>query len=294
MGVIELAASPRAAVMAARLVKALPTGMALRAADILARRAASQVDSPVVRALRHNQAVVRGLPIDDPRLDQAALTALQITARGYVHLFKNLGKPTETLRSCWKIDDDLVETINSYRERGQGVFYTGIHTAGFDQVLITLGTYGYPVMGLSYADPTAIYRFQNQVRINSGVTLLEISSQSLRQALRFLRQGNVVFTGCDRPDPKGENLIFFGRKARLPVGHARLALHANAPIIAGATCRTGEGTYRASLVGVFEPEKPGGNDHFVIDLAQRIISAFEVFLSQHADEWLMFFPVWDL
>lgn len=294
MDVIELAASPRAAVMAARLVKALPTAVALRTADILARRAASQVDSPVVRALRHNQAVVRGLPIDDPGLDQAAFRALQITARGYVHLFKNIGKPTETLRSCWKIDDDLVETITSYHESGQGVFYAGIHTAGFDHVLITLGTYGYPVMGLSYADPTAIYRFQNQVRINSGVTLMEISSQSLRQALRYLRQGNVVFTGCDRPDPNGEELIFFGRKARLPVGHARLAQHANAPIVAGVTRRTGEGTYLASLVGVFEPEKAGGNGRTTIALAQRIISAYEVYLSQRADEWLMFFPVWDL
>jgi len=292
MGVVELAADPRAAIVAARLVRALPTGMALRTADLLARRAARQVDSPVVQALRHNQAVVRDLPVDDPNLDQAAFNALQITARGYVHLFKNIGQPAETLRSIWQIDDELVETIRPYHERGQGVFYAGFHMAGFDQVLISLGAYGYPVLGLTYADPTAIYRFQNQVRINCGVSIMDISPQSLRQALRYLRQGNVVATACDRPDPHGEELIFCGRKARLPVGHARLALHAKVPLVVGVTRLTGEGTYRASLLGLFEPEKTGNGDREVISLAQRVITTFEAYLCQHPDEWLMFFPVW--
>jgi lauroyl/myristoyl acyltransferase len=292
MGIVELAADPRATAFAARLVRFIPTGLALRLADMLARRAANQVDSPVIRALRQNQAVVRGLPVDDPSLDQAAFKALQITTRGYVHLFKNLGKSVETRRAVCVIDEPFINKIVSYYQSGQGVFVVGFHMAGFDQVIVSLGTYGFPLLGLTYADPNAVYRFQNQVRLNCGVNVMDITPQSLRQGLRYLRQGNVVMTACDRPDPLGEELVFFGRKARLPVGHARLALHAGVPLVVGVTRRTGEGTYAASMLDIFEPYSTGNDTQDAIDLSQRVITVFEAYLRQHPEEWLMFFPVW--
>ena len=292
MGIVELAADPRAAALAARLVRALPIGVGLRLADLLASRAAAQADTPVIQALRQNQAVVRGLPVDDPSLDQAAFKALQITARGYVYLFKNLGSSVETRRSLCVIDQEIVNKIITYHERGQGVFVVGFHMAGFDQVVLSLGTYGFPVMGLSYANPNAVYRFQNQVRINCGVDMRDITPKSLRQALRYLRQGNVVMTACDRPDPDGEELEFFGRKARLPVGHARLVLHAGVPMAVAVTYRTGEGTYGSTMLDFIEPRSSGDDARDVIDLAQRVISTFESYLRQHPEEWLMFFSVW--
>jgi len=292
MGIVELAADPRATVLAARLVRAMPLRVGLGLADVVARRAAAQVNTPTIRALRHNQAVVRGLPIDDPSLDQAIFKVLQTTARGYVYLFKYIEESVEARRALCVIDQQAIDAIMPYHLRGQGVFVVGFHLAGFDQVVISLGTYGFPVLGLSYADPTAVYQFQNQVRINSGVNVQAITPQSLRQALRYLRLGNVVMTACDRPDPEGEELLFFGRKARLPVGHARLALHAGVPLAVAVTCRTGEGAYRASLLDFIQPQRTGDDARDAIDLAQRVISSFEAYLRQHPDEWLMYFPVW--
>ena len=99
MGIVELAADPRATALLPVWCACCLYRAGLRLADLLARRAADQVDSPMIRALRHNQSVVRGLPVDDPSLDHAAFKALQITARGYVHLFKNLEKSVETRRA---------------------------------------------------------------------------------------------------------------------------------------------------------------------------------------------------
>ncbi len=293
MGIVELAADPRATVLAARLVRMLPLRVGLSLADLLARRAAAQVNTPTIRALRHNQAVVRGLPYDDPSLDDAAFKALQITARGYVYLFKKLDESVESKRALCAIDQQTIDTLLPYHLSGRGLFVVGFHLAGFDQVVISLGTYGFPLLGLTYADPTAVYQFQNQVRINSGVNMLAITPQSLRQALRYLRQGNAVMTACDRPDPDGEELLFFGRKARLPVGHARLALHAGVPLAVAITTRTGEGTYHATLLDLIEPQRTGDDNQDAIDLAQRVITGFEGYLRQHPEEWLMYFPVWE-
>lgn len=292
MGVVELAADPRAAVFAVRLIRAMPLRMALGLADILARRAVAQVDAPAIRALRHNQAVVRGLPVEDPALDQAVFRVMQITARGYVYLFKNIDKSVESRRELCAIDQAAIDAILPQHLEGRGAFVVSFHMAGFDQVVVTLGTYGFPMMGLSYADPTAIYKFQNQVRVNFGVNMEAITPQSLRHALRYLRQGNVVMTACDRPDPNGEELVFFGRPARLPVGHARLALRARVPMVVAVTTMVGEGKYRAQLLEVFELQPTGDEAHDSIVLAQRVISTFETHLRRHPDEWLMFFPVW--
>ena len=90
----------------------------------------------------------------------------------------------------------------------------------------------------------------------------------------------------------GEELEFFGRKARLPVGHARLALHAGVPLAVAVTRRTGEGTYAATMLDFFEPYSTGNDTQDAIDLSQRVITVFEGYLRQHPEEWLMFFPVW--
>ena len=59
------------------LARVLPRDLASSFADWLAGLAASGVDTPVVRAIRANQAVVRGVPYDHPGLQKAAAEVLQ-------------------------------------------------------------------------------------------------------------------------------------------------------------------------------------------------------------------------
>ena len=101
-----------------------------------------------------------------------------------------------------------------------------------------------------------------------------------------------MVTAVDRPDPRGELLEFFGRPARLLVGHARLAIRTGAPIMVGGTYQEENGRYRAILLEVLESgeyqDKPNGE----LVLAQEVMRVHERFIRQRPDQWMMFHPVW--
>ncbi|MGH2619898.1 MAG: lysophospholipid acyltransferase family protein, partial [Anaerolineales bacterium] len=132
----------------------------------------------------------------------------------------------------------------------------------------------------------------NRIRRSFGVDLSPTNFNSLRQAIRHLRKGGMVVTAVDRPDPQGELLEFFGRPARLLVGHARLAIRTGAPIIVGGTYQEANGRYRAVLLDVLESnpyaDKPTGE----LELAQAVMRIHEHFIRQRPDQWMMFHPVW--
>jgi KDO2-lipid IV(A) lauroyltransferase len=148
------------------------------------------------------------------------------------------------------------------------------------------------LLGLSYPNPQGSYRVQHDIRVSFGVNLIPISISSLRKAFKHLRRGGVVLTLVDRPVEEGEMLDFFGRPARLPVGHARLAVRANAPMLVGYTFREGDQMYRGIKLDLIEPSHSGDEERDVRDLAQEVLRRFEPEIQKRPDEWFMFHPLW--
>lgn len=280
---------PTAGISLARL---LPPKVACRFAAWIADRVAGQTGTPLVEALRTNQAVVRGLPREDPELDQAVQAVLRNTTRSYLELFQLMRKGHAGLSQSGELDAELVSAGRKYLEAGRGLLYTGCHTMGLDLMILLIGGLGYPIQGLAYPETEASYVVTNQIRRSFGLDLTPTDFRSLRRAMRHLRGRGMVATAIDRPDPRGEMLEFCGLPARLPIGHARLALRAAAPIMAGGTFLDPTGRYRAVLLDVLETDpfqdKPNGE----LELAQEVIRIHERFIRQRPDQWLMFHPVW--
>jgi len=164
--------------------------------------------------------------------------------------------------------------------------------SSFNILLLALGVRGFPIQALSYARVRGAYHIDNTLRIKFGLNLTPISFQSLRQAIRQLRDGGLVMTGVDRPDEGGEWLTFFGHKAKLPVGHARLALRTGSKILVGMVQAMGDGRYRAVCGSLIEPELTSDRDQDVLMLAQRVLSVIEDYIRSRPEEWLIFQPVW--
>jgi len=101
-----------------------------------------------------------------------------------------------------------------------------------------------------------------------------------------------VLTAVDRPDKSGEELIFFGRKVYLPIGHARLALRTKSHIMVVVCKSDGPGHYKGISSQVIEPESTGDEYHDAVNLAQRVLAELENYIRSRPDEWLMFWPVW--
>jgi lauroyl/myristoyl acyltransferase len=101
----------------------------------------------------------------------------------------------------------------------------------------------------------------------------------------------LVLTGVDRPDVGGEELTFFGRKVRLPVGHARMALRTGAKIVVGVVQRV-SGGYHVTGPRIIEPIRSGDTRRDVLQLAQHVIDILAGYIRERPEEWMMFLPVW--
>lgn len=276
--------------LAMALARLLPEQPMLQLADALADRAARE-DSPTVRAVRANQAVVRGLRPDDPALDRAVQAVFRSAGRGYVALYRAMARGREYLLRGCEIAPELIDRIACARGSRRGLVLVGPHLSAFDFFLLTIAAHGYPMQALTPPSPTSTFKLQNELRTKYGAEATPASVESVRLAIRRLKAGGIVGTGLDRPDPSGEWIEFFGRQAFLPIGFARLAVRTGALLLPGAMLPAGPGRYRAVGLEVLEPPA-SRSDGAARSLAREALRSVEPLIRTYADEWLMFHAVW--
>jgi KDO2-lipid IV(A) lauroyltransferase len=288
---LDRLSSSGAAVQAAMaLARIVPERLLLRFADALSARLASEA-SPSVIAARANQSVVRGLSKDDPEIDRAIQAVYYNAGRGQLALFRALARGREALRRGCDISSEMVQRIEEARGLGRGLVLVGPHIGAFDFFLLTVGARGYPVHAISPADPTGTYRLQNSLRTKYGAETMPASPEAVRTSINRLLEGGILVTGMDRPAPMGEWIEFFGRKAFLPTGFAKLAIRTNSFLLPGAILPDGPNHYRAEALEMLEPPKER-TDAAVTGLAREVLRQVEPVIRAYADHWLMFFPVW--
>jgi lauroyl/myristoyl acyltransferase len=274
------------------IVRLIPYRFAYAAGKLLARWVSLNPDAPMNQAIRANQAVVRSLPYDDPKLDQAVYEVMKMNARGFVDFFKATAGGENAVRKSCVIDEPLQSEIKAWSDDDRGLIIIAPHLLGFDIFMLYLGVLGYPIQAISYPDPRGSYIAQNTLRRRFGFNVTPLSVQTLREGLRTLQRGDVVMTAVDRPGLGGEPLQFFGREVVLPVGHARLAVKTNARMIAGLPYLDEEGIYHGMGARIFEPPNTGNEKRDAIELAQAVLSTFEIYIRKWPENWLMFYPVW--
>lgn len=292
--VIALVTSRLGPVLGLMVGRLLPRAPSTWLADRLAAWAAAQPRHWVVRAVRSNQAIVRGLAYDDPSLSEAVLRVFRNAAHGYLTFFRRLARGRASLGSACEVEPTFLEHCRQARESGRGTFFVGPHMGNFDITLIALQQGGVNPLVLSHRNPRGSYAVDNAIRRSYGVELTPISLSSLRQAHRRLNEGGAVLTLVDRPDPSAAPIRFFGQPARLPSGHARLALRSNALILVGASLQQGQDSYRVEAGELIDPGRPPGTtmEDAIREVTQHVAHVMERFIRRRPEEWLMFRPVW--
>lgn len=274
------------------LGKILNQKQAYALADWISGKAANLRGSELMRGLRANQAVIRNMAFGDPRLDQIVREVLRTAGRGYADWYLAMARGPEAVRESIDFEQGLLERIQDALQDKQGLVLAGAHMSSFNLLLLKLGVLNLPIQALSYAQPRGAVHVDNAVRLKFGVDLTPISVRSLREAFRRLREGGAVMTAVDRPDVGGDVLTFFGRPARLPVGHARLALRTGARVLIGVTETIGPGKYLVKGSPFVEPEPTGDEEKDIHRLAQRVLSWLERYIREKPSDWLVYLPVW--
>ncbi len=292
MNLVTLISSRLGPTIGIRLGSILSQKQLYAFSDWLIRRIAAREDFAVVQGVRANQAVVRDLPIDAPELKEAVHEVLKNAGRGYADWFRLMAEGPQALLESIEIDEQIFQAIEQAQAEKRGLVVVGAHMSSFNILMLALGVANYDVQALSHPVVQGGFYVDNEVRRKFGLIVTPIAPQSLREAIKRLKQGGIVLTGIDRPDVGGDTLTFFNRKTILPVGHARLALQTNSKILVGVTQSKGSGLYRAVCSPVIEPMPTGDRQNDVITLAQQVIDELEKYIRARPGEWLLFLPVW--
>jgi lauroyl/myristoyl acyltransferase len=187
------------------IARLIPSRFAYAAGKLMARWVSRNPNAPMNQAIRANQAVIRGLPYDDPGLDDAVYEVMKMNARGFVDFFKAIAGGEKAVRKACVIDEPLRSRIDEYVGEDRGLIIIGPHLLGFDIFMLYLGVLGYPIQAISYPDPRGSYIAQNTLRRRFGFNITPLSVQTLREGLRTLQRGDVVMTAVDRPGLGGSH-----------------------------------------------------------------------------------------
>lgn len=268
-------------------IRILPPRVSYLLAESVMGVVAARRRSRLIRAVQANQSVVRGLPLGDPRLDRAVREVFLEAGRGYVDWFRALAFGPDALPAMVQISPILRDVL-----RGRGAVLVGGHVNGFNLALLRFSLEAAGLLLLTMPDVSGAHGLENMLRRRFGVPAVPMSVAALRGGLRLLQAGGKVITGVDRPDPDGRPLMFFGRRARLPLGHVRIAARAGVPLVVADIRCDGPGRYSLDGSVMDPPRAKEPTEAVLVSAGEEVLRRLEQGIRRRPSSWLMFLPVW--
>ena len=274
------------------LGRLLPTKLGYRLSAFVAKRLARRSESPMVKAVRANQEVVRGGIATAAELDHAVEEVFMHAGRCFVDLYHNLQNPA-ALKILCPLTDDLAQLIAWSQDDDFGAFVVAPHLSNFDLVLLAAAYHGLKGQVLSYGDPTGGYKIQNQIRAQTGLTITPVSPEVHKQAIENMRAGGFAITAIDRPiRRKAHYLNFFDKPSPLPAGHIRMALEADVPIIIASAEMKPNGLYHINISKPIPLVRHDDPNQEIRVNGETVLQVIEGHIRRNPGQWLMYYPAW--
>jgi len=282
-----------------RLGKSLGKNLSLRGIRRLANLVAGILNlhpkSHMRSVIKDNLSVVLGKKAEDETvnaLSREVIRNLLWAHADYFYLYQN---PEEN-KSVIDFSPTAMEMIEDVKKRHQPTVICGPHYGNFDLFGLTLARQGVPMMVLSVPNPQGVYSAQNEMRNQSGMNVRPIDMKAIRDAKKFLLEGNVVVTGIDRPveDPQNAKYkpLFFGKPAAVPVFYTRFGLEDGVKMRVAYCARQSDGRYLVDCSAPIEMRQYKKLEEEYEQNAQAILSKAEKVIRKEPEQWLMLHPVW--
>jgi lauroyl/myristoyl acyltransferase len=255
---------------------------------------ACQLKPAIHRIVQANLSQVLDADVGKETLAQMTRQVFYTAVRSYYDLFRALRLPLEELSATVDVSEAAKAVAHSLRIAERGTVLVFPHLSNFD-----LGgqatSYLLPETQLiTLPDPSPGFQLLNELRRRTGIKVTPLSSAALRQALRLLRRGGIVTLGGDRPVSDLDDLVpFFGRPARMPSGHIRLALKTNANVAVGYCVLLPQTQkYTMHITPPMELLRTRNRDEEMFLNLRQVLDALEDIIRRWPEQWLMFEPVW--
>ena len=248
---------------------------------------------------QQNMSKVLGLPLNNPRVRQAAFASWSNYGRTASDLiyFPHMKMDQVEARTVDQTrDGNWQELVRGALEPGKGVVIATAHFGTWD-IAGALVARHFPLSAITetFKDP----RFNDLMQGQRQAKQVEIipMERAPRQVLRDLHQNKAVAIVSDRPMSKeqGVEITFFGHKTYVPAGPAALALKAGAAILPGFVWYGRKQEFYVRAFPAIYPQPYQGaqeRDREIARLTQYIYSALEEMVREWPTQWFMFRAFW--
>lgn len=285
--------------LATTLPRLLPPVIGRAIGAALADLAASRRHSVLVRTIRANQSIARGGQPTPAELDQIVRRVLRHRTRCVFDLYHNFYRPADLARlapltpQAERILDQYCRPQGAQGKGRSGVVIAVPHLSNYDLVMLVHAGRGLRAQTLVHPNPAPGYQRHYRLWASRGLEIIPSTPEAFRQVVAHLKAGGIVLAAIDRPvSSKTHMLSFFGRPSPLPVGHIRLALEAEVPVVPMAAQMLPDGTYVPKISDPIAMVRLPDYHETVRFNAEAVLSVVEQFVSQAPDQWLMFYPIW--
>ncbi len=294
MKFIDVASSPQALRLGLFLGRHAPPNVVHRLAWVTSGIVA-RLKPATYHNVRSNLRQVLGPEVDGQVLEDKTRRVFFTALCGYFDLFRALQLSPEELASMVHVTEEAKEVLRDLKDRSSGSILVFPHLSAFDLGGLAISPYAPETQVLTLPDPPPGFQILNDLRRSvDGAIITPLSSAALRQALKMLRRGGTVSFAVDRPvSEQDEPVPFFGRPARVPSGHIRLALKTGAVV---ALCYCVFSPEREMYVMHVEPPvemiRTEDLDREIRLNMEQVLSAMETIIRRWPEQWQMFVPVW--
>jgi KDO2-lipid IV(A) lauroyltransferase len=180
-------------------------------------------------------------------------------------------------------------------ENGRGLIIASLHAGSWDFAASYIARM-YPgktnVVVEKLSPP--VFKWFTETRESSGIKV--IAATDTKKMLRALKNNEVLVLVTDRDLEKaGYKMDFFGKKAFIPSGPAKMALSFGTPLMIGAMTRDRNNPFEflpffdAEVLNAVPMERTEEN---TFKLTQQLVTLMEKYISEYPEQWCMLQQVW--
>jgi lauroyl/myristoyl acyltransferase len=196
---------------------------------------------------------------------------------------------TPEFQHAYTISKDLLRRYN-------GLIIISLHIGNWDFGASYISCNMFPGKGNSVVEklPPPVYKWFTEIRTKWGMKVIDTAH--IKTMMHVLKNGKILVLTADRDLEKtGYQMEFFGKKAYIPSGPAKLALTYNVPIMVGIMPR--DRTDPLRFIPVFDPdalnlEKLEKTEENAEKLTYNLIKHMETQLRDYPEQWCMLQQVW--
>lgn len=230
---------------------------------------------------------------DSARVRRTSRSIFQANALNVASMLRSPHQSPEELVRSVRLTRGDWSVLDEALAKGKGVIMLTAHLGPFDTTGSCISARGYPIAALTARTTNRMtFEFITFLRAAHHVKLIEASSSGVREAIEWVRAGNLLCLLSDRDFfLNGETVDFFGEETTLPVGAVRIARDTGATIVPMFSLRLG----RQPALMIEQPfvvERTSDRADDVRVGMERVIAALEGAIEIAPEQWVMFQRVW--